>query len=76
MAQQTRPRSTWELRARAAEAVLHVIASYDSPEWLRKHCEKRYGLAYEEALEGAYENIIDEAKQALVASKSLKDLER
>lgn len=44
---------------------LKTIASYDQPERLRRNCEQRYGLAYEEALEMAYENMIGEAKAAI-----------
>lgn len=50
--------------AKFAQA-LDRIRSYDSPERLRRHCEKDYGLAYEEALELAYENMREEARAAL-----------
>lgn len=40
---------------------LKIIAKYRSPEWLRKNCEKEYGLEYEEALEMAYENVLNSA---------------
>lgn len=36
---------------------LKEISKYDSPHWLRKNAEKKYGLSYDEALEMAYENI-------------------
>ncbi len=41
---------------------LKRIASYDSVDRLRRTAEKTYGLSYEEAIEMAYENIINEAK--------------
>lgn len=44
---------------------LKRIASYQSPEQLRRVSEKQYGLEYVEALEMAYENVIDEAKFAV-----------
>ena len=56
---------SWEQRAIHAEAALRVIASYDSIQRLRRESEKRYGLDYTEALEMAYENIIEDAKSAL-----------
>jgi hypothetical protein len=43
---------------------LRRIAAYDSPSKLRKSAESEYGLSYTEALEMAYENIIQEAKSA------------
>lgn len=44
---------------------LKRISSYQSPESLRRNSEKNYGLDYEEALEMAYENVIEEAKFAI-----------
>lgn len=41
------------------------ISNYLPPEKLRKQSEKRYGLDADEAIEMAYENVINEAKQAL-----------
>lgn len=46
---------------------LKAIAKSDSPEWLRKHSEKAYGLSYHEALEMAYENL-----QALAINATYK----
>ncbi len=34
-----------------------ISKDYKKPNWLQRHCEKEYGLSYEEALEMAYENI-------------------
>ena len=46
--------------------VLHKIAKgYMTPDELRRKCEKEYGLEYHEALEMAYENIQQEAAQAI-----------
>ncbi|NID06607.1 hypothetical protein HBF26_17055 [Luteibacter jiangsuensis] len=44
---------------------LKRIASYQSPERLRRGAEKQYGLTPEEAIEMAYENVIEEAKRAV-----------
>lgn len=52
-------------RERFYRQALQEIASYDSAEWLRRNCEKNYGLSYEEALEMAYDNIREEAKFAI-----------
>jgi hypothetical protein len=41
------------------------IASYDTPDEIRQDAADEYGLDYEEALEMAYENIIQEAKSML-----------
>lgn len=46
-------------------ATLRVIAKYQTPEQLRRRCEKMYGLDYEEALGYAYENIQQTAKDAI-----------
>jgi hypothetical protein len=56
------PRMNYEEKFRDA---LDDIAHYDSPERLRRNCEKHYGLEYVEALEMAYENIREEARVAL-----------
>ena len=44
---------------------LKRIAAYMPPDKLRRLSEKEYGLSYGEALEFAYENIIDEARLTL-----------
>lgn len=44
---------------------LKRIASYQSPTQMRRGAEKQYGLDYEEALEMAYENVLEEAKAAV-----------
>lgn len=45
---------------------LKRIASYKSPEWLRKFAAREYGLDNaSEAIEMAYENVIEEAKEAI-----------
>lgn len=43
---------------------LKRIASYMTPDKLRKCAEGEYGLPFHEALEYAYENILDEARRA------------
>jgi hypothetical protein len=44
---------------------LRVITKYQTPQQLQRRCEKQYGLHYEEALEYAYENIQQTAKDAI-----------
>ncbi len=44
---------------------LRRITQYQSVERLRKHSEKDWGLNFEEALESAYENVIDDARRAV-----------
>jgi hypothetical protein len=41
------------------------IAAYQTPERLRRSSEKEWGLPYDEALEMAYDNVLQEAKGAL-----------
>lgn len=50
-------------------ATLKEISKYQSPEKLRRQSEKQYGLSYEEALEMAYENVIEAAKRAVAGIK-------
>ena len=47
------------------EMALRRILRYQTPEQLRRHCEKQYGLEFEEAIQMAYENIQGEAQSAL-----------
>lgn len=53
----------------AAEERFHAalvrISKYLPPEQLHRRSEKLYGLPPDEAIEMAYENVIEEAKQAL-----------
>lgn len=44
---------------------LKRITRYDSPDKLRRRAEKDYGLSGEEAIEYAYENVRDDAKEAI-----------
>jgi hypothetical protein len=44
---------------------LKRITQYQSVESLRRYAERQYGLRPSEALEMAYENVIEEAKQAI-----------
>jgi hypothetical protein len=45
--------------------VLKQITQYQSVEHLRKHSERDWGLPFVEALEMAYENAIQDAKNAI-----------
>lgn len=53
-------------------AALKRIASYGSPNWIRQHAEKEYGLEAEEAIEMAYENVLYEAEQAIKGKRRPK----
>jgi hypothetical protein len=44
---------------------LKRITQYQSVERMRKHSDKDWGLSFEEALAGAYENVIYDAKYAI-----------
>lgn len=57
-----KPRINYEQRFALA---LKRILAYMTPDQLRRRSEKEYGLAFEEALEMAYENIQGEARSAL-----------
>ncbi len=48
---------------------LKRITQYQSPERLRKHSERDWGLGFEEALQSAYENVIEDAKHAVRGRK-------
>ena len=52
---------------------LKRITQYMSPDKLRDEAEKRYGLPFEECLEYAYENVIEEARQAIKGKRRPKD---
>jgi hypothetical protein len=51
---------------------LREITKYQTPDQLRRGSRKEYGLEYEEALEFAYENVINTAKQAIKGIKMPK----
>jgi hypothetical protein len=44
---------------------LKRITSYSSPADLRRTSEKKYGLEGDEAIEMAYENVLQEARNAI-----------
>lgn len=46
-------------------AALKRITQYMAPDKLRNVAEKKYGLEPEEAIEMAYENVLEEAKRAI-----------
>lgn len=51
---------------------LKRITCYQSPERLRKESEHDWGLPYEEALEYAYENVLNEARVAIKGKRMPK----
>lgn len=44
---------------------LKRITAYSSPDKLRQTAQKTYGLEPDEAIEAAYENVLEEAKDAI-----------
>ena len=46
-------------------AALKRISQYQSPDRMRKSSQKDWGLGFEETLEYAYENVIQEARNAI-----------
>jgi hypothetical protein len=44
---------------------LRRIAKYTSPDELRRVSEHKYGLDGDEAIEAAYENVLNEARSAI-----------
>jgi hypothetical protein len=48
---------------------LRNVTKYDTPRGLRRSAERHYGLPYEEVLEMAYENVLEEAKAAIKGMK-------
>jgi len=49
---------------------LKRITCYQTVAQLRRHSEDEYGLAFAEALEYAYENVIQEARNAIKGKRS------
>jgi len=47
----------------------NIAKNYQSPDKLRKNCEKQFGLDYEDAIEMSYENIQNEALSAIKGTK-------
>jgi hypothetical protein len=56
-----------KLRAEHAhmKQAMRRIAAYTPPNKLRRIAEKKYGLPEEEAVEMAYDNVLEEAKSGL-----------
>ena len=59
-----RPLVTTELEMRLYRALAR-ISSYQSIASLRRYAERDYGVRAEEAIEMAYENVVEEAKRAI-----------
>lgn len=49
----------------------NIAKGYQTPDQLKRNCDKQYGLEYEETLEMAYENIQSDAASG---SKGIKAL--
>lgn len=54
------------------DALKRIARDYQTPEQLRRSCERDYGLNYEEALIYAYENIQSEAAAAIKGKRRPK----
>ncbi len=54
------------------ETLRRISKEYQTPERLARICQKEYGLDVSEALEMAYENIQQEAAQAIKGVKTIK----
>jgi hypothetical protein len=52
---------------------LRKITRYQTVEQLRKHGQKDWGLPFEEVLEYSYENVIQEAKNAVRGRRRPKE---
>ena len=50
---------------RMRSTLKRIASDYQTPEQLRRKSEKQYGLSADEAIEFAYENIQQEAKNAV-----------
>ncbi len=50
---------------RMYDALKRIAHDYQTPAQLRRSCSRDYGLAAQEAIEMAYENIQGEAKSAI-----------
>lgn len=53
-------------------STLRTIASYQTPEQLQKGSEADWGLSYHEALEMAYENVLEEARRGALRIRFIK----
>lgn len=53
---------------------LKRITMYDPPERLRKRAERDYGLSGNEAVDMAYENVLNEARMAIKGRKRPRSL--
>ena len=50
---------------RMRSTLKRIASDYQTPQQLRRNAEKQYGLDADEAIEFAYENIQQEAKNAV-----------
>lgn len=56
---------------RMRAVLIQIWKHYQSPDQLRRNSGKEYGLDYEEALEMAYENMQQTAKEAVRGVRGL-----
>lgn len=57
---------------RMHSALVTIAKAYQTPNQLRKSSEKQWGLDYKEALEMAYENVLETAKSSIKGIKQLQ----
>lgn len=62
------------LREQKLWDALYRISHYQQPEHLRKFAERDWGLSENEAVDMAYENVIQEAKNAIRGSRRPKSV--
>ena len=56
---------TGDQQRRMYDALKRIARGYQTPDQLRRGSEKQYGLDYTEALEYAYENMQQDARNAI-----------
>lgn len=57
---------------RMRRCLRRLASGYQRPSEIRRHSERDFGLGYTEALEMAYENMQQEAKNAVRGVRQLK----
>ncbi|MDP1891483.1 MAG: hypothetical protein Q8K55_11385 [Gemmatimonadaceae bacterium] len=58
---------------RMRSALVRIAEAYQSPDKLRRHAERQYGVSANEALEMAYENIQAEARRAVKGTRFIAE---
>lgn len=66
-------RQAWQFN-RMRRALIKIGRGYQTTEQLRRSCRREFGLAFEEALEMAYENIQQEAQNAVRGVRTVREV--